>query len=426
MTLTRPFAAILAIFLPLSAAAEAAGAALADSSSLGDYVALGIAKNPGLQAEYQRYQAALEKIPQARSLPDPKLTATHFIEDIQTRTGPQENQVFLAQMLPWFGKLRLRGEVASKGAEAIHHAYQASLLTLARDIGLAYYDYAYLGEATRINREILALLERLEDSVESKVRGGADLAPLLRLEVETAKNRDALQALEKQRISQSAALNALLGRRSADPLPWPKLPANSAGKQARPRLVASLLAENPELKALQSRIDEAAEGVKLSKLSPIPDPTLGVGVFDTGDALNPATVGSGDDPWAVQISFSIPLWSGKYKAQKREARAKYRAAKQNLTDRENELAAELEAALQELAENQDRVELYGSTLLPKARQAFDVTQTSYKADRASILDFIDSERTLLEIERNYWRAIADQYKSLVRLRTLTGQRPNAP
>ena len=411
---------LLSNFLSLVAVFSASAAEL---STLTDYIAHGVANNPGLKAAHQKHQAALEKIPQARALPDPKLMATHFVEDIQTRTGPQQNQVFLSQTVPWFGKLRLRGAVASKEAEAIEHAYEAQVLMLARDIGVAYYDYAYLGEATRITSEVLELLTRLEETVREKVRGGGDLAPLLRLEVELAKTRDALQGLEKQRASQSADLHALLGLRGADLADWPGLAGLKHGRQKRSGLVQQLLAENPELKALQSRIEKAAEAVALAKKSPLPDPTIGAGVFDTGAALNPATTGSGDDPWAIQISFSIPLGMKKYKAQRREAEANYEAAKQILTDRENGLLAQLERTLRDLNEVEDRIALYDETLLPKARQAVEVTESSYKADRSSILDLIDSERTLLEIERTYQRAVADHHKGHVLLQTLTGQQP---
>ena len=392
-------------------------------ASLNDYIRFGLENNPGLQAKYQEYQAALEKIPQARSLPDPKVMATHFVEDIQTRTGPQRNQLFVSQMFPWFGKLRQKGEVASKDAEAIYFAYEAEVLQLAYRISEEYHDYAYLGKATHITDEILELLSQLEDTVRQKVRGGTDLAPLLRLEVELAKTQDQLQAMKKQRRTESAALKALLGLANGENLPWPNIAESHVSTGDRAQLIAALLESNPELKSAQRRIDQAAHGVKLSKLSPIPDPTIGVGIFDTGEALSPAAVGSGDDPWAIQLSFSIPLWSGKYKAEKREAQARYEAAKHGLTDRENRLIAQLDTALQTLSEIEDRLVLYNETLLPKARQAVEVAQSSYAADRSTLLDFIDSERTLLEIERNYWRAVANYYKTLARLQTLTGELP---
>ncbi|MFT5468707.1 MAG: cobalt-zinc-cadmium efflux system outer membrane protein [Verrucomicrobiales bacterium] len=412
------------IFLPIILSLSAVSAARSEElTSLADYISFGLTHNPGLKAAHQKHQAALEKIPQARALPDPKFMATHFVEDVQTRTGPQQNQVFVSQTFPWFGKLRLRGTVASKEAEAIEHVYEAEVLMLAREIGVAYYDYAYLGEATRITGEVFELLERLEATVREKVRGGGDLAPLLRLEVELARTRDALQGMEKQRASQSADLNALLGRRDADLAPWPGLPELTRGKQNRSDLVQQLLVENPELKGLKSRVEKAGESIALAKKSPIPDPTFGVGVFDTGEALSPAAVGSGDDPWAIQISFSIPLGVKKYRAERREAEANYEAAKATLTNHENKLLAQLERALRDVAELEDRIALYDETLLPKARQAIEVTESSYKADRSSILDLIDSERTLLEIERTYQRAVADHYKAHVRLQTLTGAQP---
>lgn len=393
-------------------------------ADLPGFVARGIAHNPGLQAEYDRYEAALEMIPQARGLPDPKLTATHFVEEIQTRTGPQRNQISLGQTFPWFGKRRLRGEVASREADALHHTYEAALLKLVREIGLAYYDYAYLGKATGITGEIVDLLSQLEGSVEEKVRGGNDLAPLLRLQVEIARAQDMLQGMQKLRTTQNARLNGLLGRRPAGAvLAFPPIAEPDPANRDQERLAEEVLAENPELRSLRSRIDKAAEAVKLSKLSPIPDPTLGAGVFETGEALNPSTPGSGDDPWSVQVSFTIPFWFGKYKAEKREAEQRYEAARKTLTDRENMLLAEMEGVVQELAEVKRRLELYGDTLLPKARQAFEVTQSSYEADRSTILDLIDSERTLLEIERTYWRAVADHYQGAIRLQTLTGKRP---
>ncbi len=390
--------------------------------TLTDYLRVGIAGNPGLRFQYERHQAALEQIPQAKSLPDPKIMASSFVRDIQTRTGPQRGQLAVGQTFPWFGKLRLRGEIASKEAQAIYHLYENSLLSLHRDISLAYYDYAYLAKATEITEKIITLLERLEPSVKEKVRVGNDLASLLRLQVEIGKNRDVLQALKKERQRQSSAMSALLGRRDGRSLPWIKLEESKDLPAGRVKLVEALFKGNPELKAIEMRIAKAEKAVKLSNLSPIPDPTIGVNYFDTGSALNPGTPGSGDDPWGVTLSFRIPLWFGKYKAEKKQALANHRAAEAILTDRQNTLIAELERALEDFQEADERIALYTKTLLPAARQAVEVSEESYKANRSTILDVIDSDRTLLELEKTYWRAVANRHSSHVRLKALVGKR----
>ncbi len=394
------------------------------SGDLSDYIAFGIENNPGLQANYRTWQAALQRIPQAKALPDPKLTANHFVEEIQTRTGPQRRQVFVGQQLPWFGKLRARGNIASREAEAIHHAYEAAILQTTRDIGLAYYNYAYLGEATDIMKKVVNLLQRLEDNVREKVRAGEALPSLLKMEIENARAQDFLQEMEKKRLAESSRLLSLLGSNINKTLPFPKMVKPSGASPNREALLNALAASNPELKTLQSRVSKTDEALRLSRMNRIPDPTIGAGVFDTGEAINPATPGSGNDPWSIQLSFNIPIWKKKNQAERQEARETNLAARRTLTDRENMLRSDLDAALQDLSTIKRRLDLYGGILLPKARQAMEVTDTSYQAGNSTILDLIDAEQTLLEIERNYWKAVSEHYKAQVRLQTLTGKKPN--
>lgn len=80
-------------------------------SALDDYIRVALDSNQGLRATFDQWQSALEAVPQARALPDPTFQWTHFIEEIQTRTGPQNNRFVLSQKLPWKGK---RAEAANR------------------------------------------------------------------------------------------------------------------------------------------------------------------------------------------------------------------------------------------------------------------------------------------------------------------------
>jgi hypothetical protein len=66
---------------------------LTESSSLEDYLAYGALNNPGLQAAFQEWQAALERIPQVRALPDPRLTFAYLIREVETRVGPRQAKI---------------------------------------------------------------------------------------------------------------------------------------------------------------------------------------------------------------------------------------------------------------------------------------------------------------------------------------------
>ena len=45
--------------------------------------------NPGLEAVFNHWKAALERVPQAKTLPDPRFSYRYFIQEIETRVGPQ-------------------------------------------------------------------------------------------------------------------------------------------------------------------------------------------------------------------------------------------------------------------------------------------------------------------------------------------------
>jgi len=65
--------------------------------------------------------------------------------------------------------------------------------------------------------------------------------------------------------------------------------------------------------------------------------------------------------------------------------------------------------------------LYGTDLLQLARQAVEISRTSYEGGRTGILEVIDSERSLLELETQYWRAAADTWQARVHLQTLVNK-----
>ena len=78
-------------------------------AELPDLLAYAALNNPGLEAAFHRWKAALERVPQAKSLPDPRFTYRYFIEEVETRVGAQRQRFAIAQTFPWFGKLKLQG-----------------------------------------------------------------------------------------------------------------------------------------------------------------------------------------------------------------------------------------------------------------------------------------------------------------------------
>jgi outer membrane protein TolC len=398
-------------------------------TSLTAYLERAQAANPDLRAFSERYEAARERIPQAAALPDPMLQITHFAESVQTRTGPQENILMLSQRLPWFGRLSGRTEAAGAEAEAVHYAFQARQLMLARMVGTSFYDYAYTGKATELTAQNLALLERLEPQVEERARTGGTLNSLLRIRVEIGKLRDQLASLQQKRLQLSARLAALLALPGGATLPWPEWSpaaatssAQSDDAPAAAGLLQAIDANNPELLMLERKIASARARVELARLETRPDLTFGVTYIQIGDpAVNPTTPDAGRDPWGVTVAVNLPIWNRRTSSARREAAATQRAGESELDDRRNQLRADALVALSALGDARRRVRLYENDLLPLARQAVENTVTGYQGASATLLELIDSERSQLGLELEHWRARADAAQQLIILQTLANQ-----
>ncbi len=96
---------------------------LDENSTLEDYLEYASHNNPGLEAAFNMWKATLEKVTQVQTLPDPRFTYGYFLESVETRVGPQEHVLAIAQTFPWFGKLRLRGEKAFEASEVFRHRF---------------------------------------------------------------------------------------------------------------------------------------------------------------------------------------------------------------------------------------------------------------------------------------------------------------
>lgn len=121
--------------------------------TLQEYLRYASRNNAGLKAAFEQWKAALEQVPQAKSLPDPKFNYGYFIEEVETRVGPQRQRVGIMQVFPWFGKIEARTDAAAAGAKAARKRYEAEKLKLFFDVKETFYEYTYLAGAVEIARE---------------------------------------------------------------------------------------------------------------------------------------------------------------------------------------------------------------------------------------------------------------------------------
>ncbi|MBC8206131.1 MAG: TolC family protein [Kiritimatiellales bacterium] len=407
------------LLLPVVFLAAATPVVRADE--LNDYLTEAAQNNPGLEAAFNNWKAALERVPQVTALPDPRFNYGYFIQEVETRVGPQRQKFGISQVFPWFGKLSLRGDAAMEMAEAEHQRYKQAKLNLFYRVKSAFFEYDYLHRSTEITLQHLILLQNMEEVARTRFQTGeVQQSALLQLQVELGKLDDKLRALEALRVPAAIRLSAALNRPSGEPLPWPQSEEKTLAVFSDDEAQQWLKDSSPELKQVDAMIRKETDAAALARKARYPDIMLGLDYTQTDEALM-STPDSGKDPLMASVSINLPIWFGKLKAGEQEAAYRRAAAEELRVDAGNRLRADLQMALYNFRDAERKMNLYSDTLIPKAQQSLEVTREGFESGSLGFTALIEAQRTLLEFQLAADRAVADREIRLAEIEMLTGR-----
>ncbi|MFH1772028.1 MAG: TolC family protein [Candidatus Omnitrophota bacterium] len=394
--------------------------------TLNDYIRLGLGNNPGLKARFYQWKFSFRKITEAFSLPDPQFTYTNYIEEVETRVGPQESAFSIAQKFPLPDKLWLRKSKAFSASEEVFYEFEKSRLGLIYNITDAYYEYLYLGKEILLTKENIKLLKNIESVAQAKYKAALTKnQDLLKVQVELGRLENNLYSLKDLRKPLAARLNALLNFPVDTVLPWPNDSLEDAVMDDKYTAVDELYytfrQNNPDILALSQNVEKNRDALKLAKREFFPDLTVAVTRIVTADALNSSVVDSGKDPLMVMFSVNVPIWFSRLNAGVEDARASMKAAESLLESKENELLSKLALVHYKMRDSLRQSYLYKDALLPKAAQALNATQSGYEGGGVDFLSLIDAQRVLLNFQSAYYRQNANFYQRLAELKSLLGE-----
>jgi cobalt-zinc-cadmium efflux system outer membrane protein len=377
--------------------------------------------NPNLRAAFERWKAALERVPQATALPNPRLNFAAYLVEVETRVGSIQGLLGVSQAFPWFGKRELAGNVAFEESEAAREMLEAQRLVVDQGLRDTWYELYWVEQAILITEGNRDLLSHCESVARARMSTGlSSHADVIRSQIELGKLEVRVQGLRDLRLPLVARLNAALNRPSAA-----RIPSANAAPLARSNLdtkqLALALAESsPLLRALDHRVAGAQFNVDLSGKAFYPDFFVGVDYTLVGDALASNVPGSGDDAVALKFGIDLPIWRSKYRAGVRSSQAQARGVRLEHQSTLRRLQAELEMALYRFRDADRRAKLYAESLVPKGEEALRALDSAYQAGDEGLLDLIDAQRVLLEFQLQVARAISDRAQALALVEKITG------
>lgn len=462
---------ILYKILVLSVIAGAASAELRSQAfpdSLAAYLEIAARNNPGVQKSLYDYQAALQKVPQVSSLPDPELTAGFFLKPMELMSGNQVADFQLMQMFPWFGVLRNAKDEMSLMAQAKYELFRDAKLQVGYDVQKAWYELFKVREEIRIsekNIELLRTIERLslikfkspsaggttslpagsmtspgsrggmeggsagmgnmagvqttrrdadsrenQSSMQSLPMGsstsGSGLADFYRIQIEILGLEDNIASLKNQERTSVARFNSILDRSPEHPVYVDTITRYSSVGLEETMDPDSLLADNPMLKMI-SYENQSLEARK-KMISGMSYPMVGIGINYSLINKSPMSESAmnGSDMVMPMVTVTIPVYRKKYNAMKSETDLLKSSSEKSYRATENSLKVELLSAMLDYQDISRRVKLYESQHSLAAR-SLDLMLKDFSASASSLTDVLRLRQQIYEYELNLIEARAD-------------------
>jgi outer membrane protein, heavy metal efflux system len=393
---------------------------LGANPSRDDLVTYAVINNADVEQQYWQWRAAIEQIPidgtQATNLAISLSTAAEngaFSLDrtvVGVGNDPMTDIVLR-------GKLSAAAQRSLENARAAGVRFRKSQFELRAKVLSAYDDYALNAELIRLAEQNVRLLQTIATETEARSRSGmAGQQGVLKAydELDLAKND--LENMRSQLPIERAQLNALLGREPTAAIPVPAaLPASPALAESDQQLLDLAAMNNPELVALADEIRANHEDIELAKLQYYPDFSLAASTDLQGIVQT------------LSGAFTVPIIREEaLRAAVDQAQANLRAVEANRRQTYADLSAQLVDDIATLHDADRQIELLEQTILPRSRQIVALTSAEYRAGNATLLDLLDSQRSLIDIQRLTASLRMTRDKRLVEIESIEARRLDAP
>jgi len=387
------------------------------------YVQLALARNPEIRAAERSVSAQAEVVPQVTELDDPTLTESFqpfTNHSVQTAAGRGVNVLSLSQKFPWYGKLRVRGEVAREETRMALARLASVQLEVIEEVKLSYLELYYTQRAIEITEQDEKLLDRILQFVNARFQANrAPLQDLLRVRIEKRKVQDRLISLRRQMRQAQADLAEVI-----QATPQADLKAQGSVTESVPReldqLYTAAVQCRPELREKLHAIIRDRRRRELARLDFYPDVTVGVGwqAIAGDEALS--DVANGNDNVQFSVGMNLPVWREKLRAGVREADQRIFASSRRYDAERDDTFRQIRRLIVQARALDEQLRLFREQIIPDSESTVKLLFARYRSQQADIQDVLDNYSRLLAYHIQVIRLEASLGQTLASLERVVG------
>ncbi len=392
---------------------------VSSQQELDSYLQIAAENNPGLRAKFNKYLASLEVAPRVKALPDPQIAFAYFIKPVETRVGPQQVKISASQMLPWFGTLASRENIAIQSAKANYEVFLEAKSKLFNDVRSTYSNIYYNQKAIAIIEENLRFLESIQKLAEIKVEAGiSSTLDVYRIEMETNDLENQFSLLKDNHEVLEVLFFNLLNIKREGGLRIPALVLADSITQSKMELEALISKNNHHVLQLSLERQALQHREDLAKNLGRPSFTIGIDYTVVGEGNN--NLAGTDAIMLPKIGLTIPLFRNKYRAMVNEVLYLQKANDDEISDKENVLNSIFENTWRDYQDANRRIDLFDSQM-DLARLSVKLLEVEYSTGGKNFEEMLRMERKVLMYSLELEKAKADSFASFSFINYLMGQ-----
>jgi outer membrane protein TolC len=467
------------LFLLLALGSWVIGNGQEPTDSLFNYLEIAARNNPTVLQRYAEYEAALQKVPQVGSLPDPEASLGIFLSPMELVGGNQLADIRLMQMFPWFGVLKNAKDEMSLMAKAKYETFRDAKLQVFYDVQRIWYELNKVKQNIRVSEKNISLLQTIErlaivrfkagpsgnssaptgksmpqsstpgsssgssgmnsmgggsgssagtassqaatpmggGSSMGSSTGGSGLSDVYRIQIEIGDLQNNINLLNNQLITISAQFNSYLNRPQVAIVSLPDTLKSENFETSFLAVTDSILKNNPMLGMLQ--FEQQSLEARKQMVTKMSYPMVGLGLNYSLINKNEMSTSpmNGKDMVMPMITATLPIYRKKYKAMRDEADLLKSANIQNYKAVANSLQTEYYQALQLYQDAQRRTKLYADQY-QLASKSLDIMFKSFASSGTSLTDILRVRQQTLDYEYRQVEAVADYNTSIAWLKRL--------
>lgn len=388
---------------------------------LDDLVKEALERNPEVLAAQKIYEAARQRPSQESSLPETMLSIGYNSSGrpwpgAGIGVEPVANAGFmLTQEFPFFGKRKLRGDIARKEAQAEFDQYQNVQLAVASRVKQAYYRLAHtylMRDLLTRNRDLLEKLLKITEIRYSVAKAAQQ--DIFKVQTQLSVIEAKLIQYDREQGSRENEILSLLARPALDKLGHAATHTPQAMRYSLEELLAAANGNAPMLQKDRHAIQRTQLALNLARKDYYPDYAVSAGYFNMGRM---------PDMYQFRLDIKLPTSAfRKQKAAETEQAMRLAASRRTLEATAQSLAFRIKDDYLLAQTSMRLMRAYEYAIVPQASLALESSLASYETGAVDLLSVLSNFLTVIEHQMNYHEELLNAHLAAARLEEVTGLR----